>query len=646
MVRRTERSNIVSTPAPPPASLATAPASGTSRAGLGATGSAKTPMAARASHQGVAHELSGAMGAGVQAMSAVTPVAPPGPAALAKLVDAYWEDYLALDPITASSIGDKRYNDRFPNYASPEFADASRAMEQKYLTAAKAIDRNALDAASQITYDVFVNDRSSAIAALRFPGHMLPFNQLDSWASNFAVMGAGTSVHPFDTPKDYDDFAKRCIDFVTWIESAITSMRAGIASGITFPKVAIAQAIPQLHDIAAGGKAEKSTLWGSITELKDKKFPAAEKKRITKQYKDVLEKLLLPAYTKLADFLEKEYVPAARDSVAWTAMPEGKAWYAERVQNQTTTAMGPEEIFREGVKQVANIRSEMEAVKNEVGFKGDLHAFFQYVQTDEKFYYATGAQLVDGYRALKKDIDARLSKLFAWTPKHDYEIREVEPFRAASSSGAFYESGSEDGSRPGIFYVNTFNLKAQPKFGMETLSLHEAAPGHHFQISAAQENKELPRFRRFNGYVAYQEGWALYSEALGKELGLYTDPYAWYGHLSDGMLRAMRLVVDTGLHAKGWTRQQAIDYMLDNSSMAKSDVEAEVDRYIVTPAQALGYKIGELRIRAARTRAEKALGTAFDVKAFHNEMIRDGALPLEVLDRKLDAWIAGQSAKA
>jgi uncharacterized protein (DUF885 family) len=302
--------------------------------------------------------------------------------------------------------------------------------------------------------------------------------------------------------------------------------------------------------------------------------------------------------------------------------------------------MSPDAIHKLGLSEVARIESEMEGVRRQVGFDGDLKAFFRYLKADPRFYFQNEADLLAGYRDLKVRINALLPKLFADFPKADYEIRAVEPFRAQSSAGAFYESPSADGSRPGIFYVNTFDLKAQPKYGMETLSLHEAAPGHHFQTAIQQELTDLPRFRRFQFYVAYSEGWALYCESIGKELGLFTDPYQYYGRLSDEMLRAMRLVVDTGLHAKGWTREQAIRYMLEHSSMAESDVVAEVERYIAFPGQALGYKIGQLRISAMRAKGEAALGPRFDVKAFHSLVLRDGALPIDVLEAKVDRWIA------
>jgi uncharacterized protein (DUF885 family) len=313
-----------------------------------------------------------------------------------------------------------------------------------------------------------------------------------------------------------------------------------------------------------------------------------------------------------------------------------------RIRQGTTTTLSAKEIHELGLAEVARIEDEMRGVMRDTGFVGDLPAFFRFMQDDARFYFTRGSDLVAEYGQIKRRIDALLPRLFSLFPKADYEVREVESFRAESSAGGFYQPPSADGMRPGYFYVNTFNLKAQPKFGMETLSLHEAAPGHHFQIALQQELTGLPRFRRYGGYNAYVEGWALYAESIGKELGVFTDPYQWYGRLADEMLRAMRLVVDTGLHSMAWSREQAMQYMATHSSMAASDIEAEVERYIVWPGQALGYKVGQLRIRALRTMAEKALGNRFDVKAFHAEVLRDGSLPLEILEVKLRRWVASQ----
>jgi uncharacterized protein (DUF885 family) len=429
-------------------------------------------------------------------------------------------------------------------------------------------------------------------------------------------------------------------EFPRWADGAIAHMRDGMARGITLPRPAVLKVVPQLREIVTA-KLEDNIYWAPIANL-PKDMSAAERTRIADAYRAALTQEVLPAYTRLADFVEHDYLPAARTTVGWSDLPDGANWYRWRIRQSTTMDMAPEQIHAIGLAEVARIRGEMLTVKEQVGFKGDLDEFFRYLEQDPRFYFSGEAELLGAYRDVKRRIDALLPKLFADFPKADYEIRPVEPFRAASAAGASYQAPSADGKRPGIFYINTFNLKAQPRFGLETLSLHEAAPGHHFQIAIQQELTGLPRFRRFNGYVSYSEGWALYAESIGKELGVFTDPYQWYGRLSDEMLRAMRLVVDTGLHAKGWTREQAIEYMLANSSLAESDVTAEVERYIVWPGQALGYKLGQLHISALRAKAEQQLGRAFDVREFHSQVLRDGAVPMDVLTAKIDRWIAAR----
>lgn len=561
------------------------------------------------------------------------------------LVEQYFEDALRESPLVATFIGDERYNDRLENTASPQYVALRKATESRYLQQIKQLDVASLDLKSRVTYEIFVYERELALEGMSFPGHLLALTQMDSITSAFAVLGSGTNAQPFQTVKDYDNFLARSRDFVVWVDQAIVSLREGAASGVTVPQVAMAKVVPQLRDVAVG-KPEDSIFWKPI-EAMPKEISATDRARLTNAYREAIGRQILPAYSRLADYIEKEYLPRARKTVAWTALPQGQAWYAYSVKAQTTSNYTPARIHELGLQEVARIRGEMEAVKRQVKFNGDLHAFFRHLQDDPGFYYTRGQDLVDGYIVLKKRIDGLLPQMFADFPKSDYIVREVEPFRAESAPGAFYQPPSADGKRPGIFYINTFNLRAQPKFAMETLSLHEAAPGHHFQVAIQQELTELPRFRRFNSYNAYQEGWALYCESIGRELGLFTDPYQWYGRLSDEMLRAMRLVVDTGLHSKGWTREQAVAYMIDNSSLAPTDVAAEVDRYIVTPGQALGYKIGQLRIGELRARAEKALGASFDIKEFHSQVLRDGGLPLSVLEAKIDRWIAsgGQPAK-
>lgn len=557
-------------------------------------------------------------------------------AELDQLVEAYFDANLVLNPLFATQIGDNRFNDRYPNDIGPKWREQALANERQYLAALAKIDAAALSPQARLTYDVFKSRRQLAIESFDFPQQLLPIDQFNNPAGDFAVLGSGSGAHPFVTPKDYEDFIQRMHGMRVWIDQAIANMREGVKHGVTQPRPVIEKVLPQLKTLATA-RVEDSIFFQPLDQLPDG-IDATTRQRLVADYRTAIERTLT-SYRRLYDYMSTEYLPAARTSVGWSQLPGGKDWYAFLVAVYTTTRMSPDEIHELGLREVARIEGEMNAVREQVGFKGDLRAFFRFLKDDPRFYFDNAAELLAGYRDLKLRINALLPKMFADFPKADYEIRAVEAFRAQSAAGAFYERPSADGSRPGIFYVNTFDLKGQPKYGMETLSLHEASPGHHFQVTIQQELTGLPRVRRFDFYTAYGEGWALYCESIGKELGMFTDPYQYYGRLNDEMLRAMRLVVDTGLHARGWSREQALRFMLDHSSLAESDVIAEVERYIAWPGQALGYKIGQLRISAMRATAEKALGPKFDVKAFHSVILRDGALPMDVLELKVERWI-------
>jgi uncharacterized protein (DUF885 family) len=557
--------------------------------------------------------------------------------ALNALVEEYFDRQLELSPMAATSIGDTRYDDRLDETTSVGFRERQSALDQAYLERARRIDAAALSPTARITYDVFVSERELALEGRKYPEELMPLNQMGGLPMDLAVYGSGTGPQPFVSARDYDRFLTRMRQFPRWADGAIEMMRTGMARGITVPKPAMAKVVPQLREIVTADYRD-SIYWAPIKAM-PAQIPAGERRRISDAYAAALTREVLPAYTRLADFIERDYLPAARTTVGWTDLPDGQSWYRWRIRGATTMDMTADEIHRLGLAEVARIRDEMIGVKNQVGFAGDLDAFFKSLEEDPRYYFTSDDELLDAYRGVKRRIDSLLPKLFADFPKADYEIRAVEAFREESAAGASYQSASPDGKRPGIFYINTHNLNAQPRFGLETLSLHEASPGHHFQISIQQELTDLPRIRRFNGYVSYSEGWALYAESLGKELGVFTDPYQWYGRLSDEMLRAMRLVVDTGLHSKGWTREQAIKYMLDNSSLAESDITAEVERYVVWPGQALGYKLGQLHISALRDRAQTQLGASFDVREFHSQILRDGAVPMNVLTAKVDRWI-------
>lgn len=553
-------------------------------------------------------------------------------------LDAQWELTLQRQPVLATSLGDARYNARLVDTTTAAYRAQARRELQQTLKALAGFKKSKLDAKDRVSYSMLKLDLEQNLAGERFPEWMQPISQIGGVPSFLAQMGTGQSIQPFKTTQDYDDWLQRLALAVPVLDGTIANMREGLKAGVTQPRAVMEKVLPQLTALSVS-EPEKSLFWGPIKNFPDA-VPAADRERITAAMRQLLAAQVLPAYGRLLAFVRDEYTPKARTSTAWSALPDGKAWYAQRVRQSTTVALTPDEIHAIGLKEVARILGEMEAVRKQVGFPGDLKAFFKHLQDDPKYYYAKPEELLAGYRDLQKKINALTPKLFDIAPKADYEVREVEAFRAESAAGASYEQPSADGSRPGVFYVNTFNLKAQPIFGMETLSLHEASPGHHFQISIAQEDTHLPAFRRFGShYTAYVEGWALYAESIGKELGLFTDPYQWYGRLADEQLRAMRLVVDTGLHHKGWSREKAIQYMLANSSMAESDVVSEVERYIVWPGQALGYKIGQLEITKLRAEAEKALGAKFDIKGFHRVVLTAGQVPLPVLRELVQDWV-------
>jgi uncharacterized protein (DUF885 family) len=561
---------------------------------------------------------------------------------LTQLVEDYWERFLFLNPINATFIGDNRYNDRIEISIGPQYLADSLALEREYLQKLESIDASQLTGQARLTYDIFKLDRNLAIEGFRFPGELVPINQSFSMPSLFAQMGSGSGVHPFATVKDYDDWLKRTRDFVTWVDQSIVCMRAGMAQGVVQPRVVMEKVQPQLEPMLVSD-ATQSLFYRPVTSFPES-FTPQDRERLTAAFKKAIETEIVPAYRRLHSFIRDEYLPKTRSTVGISSLPEGDAWYAYLVKLQTTTNLTPAEIHELGLKEVARIRGEMQKVMREVGFKGDLAAFFAYLRSDPRFYYTKPDDLLDGYRALKSKAAEAAPRLFAVMPKADFEIRAVEEFRARSAATASYRSATPDGSRPGIFYVNTYDLKSRPRYAMQAIYLHEAVPGHHFQGSIQRELENLPSFRRFSGYTAYSEGWGLYAESLGGELGFYTDPYDHFGALGTEVFRAVRLVVDTGMHSKGWSREQAIEYMSANAPVGASDAVSEIERYIANPGQALAYKVGELKLKELRARAASRLGDRFDLREFHSQILTDGALPLDVLDAKIDRWVTQQAA--
>ncbi len=524
-----------------------------------------------------------------------------------------------------------------------DFTDGHRALLKQFyaeqLTYLSKFDRDALNTNDQLSYDVLKRELGINISALGFKDNYMPFNQFSSAHLTFIQMGSGQVFQPFKTVSDYDNWLKRAAVFPAYLDSAIVYFKKGMTTGYVLPKILVERMIPQFRSVITDTPAA-SIFYGPVN-LMPVSFDLADKKRLATEFTMLIKEQLTPAFQRMAIFLEQEYLPVARTTTGIAAIPDGSNYYRFLVKQQTTTHLSPDEIYQTGLSEVKRIRTEMEKTKDAVGFKGDLKSFFGYINHDKQFTpYKTPEEIIAAFQSIQQLIEPNLNKSFGKTPKTPFEIRQTEAFRAASAS-AEYRQGTSDGSRPGIFYVpildaTTFNTTS----GMQSLFLHEAIPGHHYQISLQQENIRLPKFRRFTVNNAYEEGWGLYCESIGKELGLYGDPYQYIGALGDEMHRAIRLVVDVGMHEKGMTREEAIQYMMDNEQISEAGAIAEIERYMAIPGQALGYKIGALKIRELRTKYEMQLGSKFKLNAFHDAILKDGALPLELLEKKMDQWAA------
>jgi len=561
--------------------------------------------------------------------------------AFANMCEQYYQDGLKLTPINATYIGDERYDDLLPNDGSQAYLKEYKAFNQRYLDSLGKYDREGLNDNDKLSFDYLKDQLNINLEGLKYHSEYLPFNQMFALPLTIGQLGSGTGAQPFKTVKNYENWLKRVTAFSVWADTAIANFKKGEAAGIVLPKALVVKMIPQMQSMVVTNP-EKSLFYGPINSL-PASFSAADKQRLTEAYRNAITTVIVPTYKKLGDFLQNEYLPKARTTSGWSAMPGGLEWYTYLVKQQTTTNRTPEEIYQTGLKEVARIKGQMDSIKNLVGFKGDLKAFFEYMKTDKKFMpYKTPKEVLAAFEDIHQRMKPNLKKMFDVEPKTPFEIRQTEAFRAASAS-AEYNQGSADGKRPGIFYVPILDAKKfNTTSGMESLFLHEAIPGHHYQISLTQENKSLPNFRRFGGHNAYVEGWALYCESLGKELGLYQDPYQHMGALGDEMHRAIRLVVDVAIHTKNMSREEAIKYMTDNEAISTEGATAEIERYMGIPAQALGYKTGAMKIRELRAKYEKELGPKFKLAAFHTAVLKDGSFPLSVFEAKMDAWAASQ----
>ncbi|WP_299716396.1 DUF885 family protein [uncultured Tenacibaculum sp.] len=556
-----------------------------------------------------------------------------------QLLKEYNEGKLELNPINATYAGDNRFNDQFPNFLSDEYALKAKDFFTGIKVKLEDYSDDKLTESQQMSKAVLAWDCDMMLKQMSFKNdQLLPINQM--WTINLTVgqLASGSGAQPFKTADDYNNWLKRLDGFNTWLQTAKQRMQQGIKEGYVLPKSLIKKVIPQFK-VLAETKIEDH-LFNTPFKNIPKDLDAADITKIETESYNVLSSKLIPSFKSLYDFLSNEYLNAGLDASGIDAIPDGKEYYDHAIKNYTTTTMTADEIHELGLKEVARILSEMEKVKEQVGFKGDLKAFFDYVRNNKELMpYTEPQQIIDNFNAIHERMKPQLEKLFDNKPKTPFIVKQTEKFREASAS-AEYNPGSLDGTRPGVFYTPIPDASKYNVFSDEALFLHEAIPGHHYQISLTQENEDLPDFRKTLWYSAYGEGWALYTENLGKELGLYTDPYQYFGMLGMEMHRAIRLVVDTGLHAKGWSREKAIQYSLENEAESEASIISEIERYMANPGQALSYKIGQLKIRELRAKAKKELGNKFDIRQFHNQVLETGCIPLALLEDKIDKWIS------
>ena len=555
------------------------------------------------------------------------------------LFEANWEYRMIAIPESATWRGYPGQNNRWSNLSMEAIADGKESARQT-LKAILSFDRANLSEDNRLNYDLFRRDAEMAIERQQFPAEFLVLNQMDGLPRDVPSMIA---MMPSAKTKDYEDILARLGGIPVLIDQTIELLQEGLRRGIVPPKVPLRTVADQVS-----GQVHISPMTSPMLskfKIFPDTIPAAEQTRLTEAAKAVYADEVRPALKRLHLFLRDEYVTNCRATVGRSALPNGRAWYDHQIKHYTTTTLGADEIHDIGLREVNRIRSEMEAIRKKVGFEGDLYAFFEFLRTDPQFYYNTAEELLAGYRDICKRADPELTKLFRNLPRQPYGVIPVPSYIEKSVTTAYYQPGSNDAGRAGFFFANTYDLKSRPKWEMEALALHEAVPGHHLQLAVADEIVGLPEFRKYGRYTGYVEGWGLYSESLGEEMGFYTDLYSKFGQLTYEMWRAIRLVVDTGIHAKGWSRQRAIDFFKANAGKTEHDITVEVDRYIVWPGQALAYKLGELKLKELRSRATAELGDKFDIRSFHDEIVWNGALPLSILDRQINNWIAAEQAK-
>jgi len=562
-------------------------------------------------------------------------------ARLHELFRVTWEYQMTEFPEFATDVGYPGQNGRWTDNSLAAIARRKRELQQP-LAVVNAIRRERLGAADRLNYDLFKRGVEEQIEAARFPDEYLAITQLGGVQQDVGQLFARM---PTARVSDYEDILARLDGVPALIDQTVVLLQRGSEAGVTPPRITLRDVPQQIKElIPDSAPALASPLLKPFTQF-SASIPSAEQARLRAAAVEAYGRRVAPAYHRLYDYFVGQYLPRTRETIGMSALPDGAAWYALRVRHFTTTSLTPQQIHELGLAEVRRIRAAMDSVIASTGFTGTFAAFAQFLRTDPRFFYADSESLVRGYRDIAKRIDPALIRLFGRLPRLPYGVTTIPSYTARSQTTAYYQPGSPDAGRPGWFYVNTYDLKSRPKWEMEALTLHESVPGHHLQIALSQEMTGVPEFRRYGGYTAFVEGWGLYAEGLGPELGLYQDPYAKFGQLTYEMWRAVRLVIDTGIHAMGWTRDQAIQFFKENAPKAEQDITVEVDRYIVWPGQALAYKIGQLKLRELRDSAAAALGPRFDIRAFHDAVLRNGALPLDLLERDVRDWVAARRAR-
>ena len=563
-------------------------------------------------------------------------------AQLNRIYDEYWDASMRLNPLQATFQGDARHNDQLPNILSAAYRQQSHDFTVEWLGKVEKIGTDGLTGQDLLSYEIFVRDARMSLAAEKYPSWMLPVSQYYNLGSIMAILGSGSGAQPFNTVADYDSWSKRSLGIAPLFDQAVANMRDGMKAGVVQPRDLMEKVLPQL-DAVIKPTAEESIFWAPVRNMPED-FPEADKARISAEYKRMIEYRIMPAYRALRGFIATEYLPATRTSDGLGALPNGQAWYTQNIVQSTAATLDARQIHAVAEQRVASLQAQIAATLKDNKIRGSQQKVLRNMRTDRSFQYANSEALLTRYKQLQAQVGSRLPALLGTLPKAPLEIRAVEPERAASASAVAYQPPLPDGMRPGILYVNTTNLPSRRRWAAPMQFLHEGIPGHHVQLGLQQELDKLPRFRRLGGDIAFIEGWGLYAESLGEQLGVYQDPYERIGYLQAALTRAARMAADTGVHAQGWSKRQAVDYLVKTADMPTEDATAEVERFMALPGQTLPNGLGELKMVELRDRAKAALGPRFDLRRFHEEILRDGSMPLDILDAKMTRWIAAETA--